>query len=133
MSYGVLNTIDSIMARVQKTESCWLWTGALGSGGYGVVSWQGELVRVHRLVYEQIVGPIPKGLELDHVAARGCTSRACVNPAHLEPVTHGENLSRITGERCQRGHSDWRIVASTGGRRCRSCEQENTRRWRMKA
>ena len=52
---------------------------------------------LHRVVYEHRVGPIPKGLDLDHVKARGCRSRACVNPAHLEPVTTRVNVLR--GER----------------------------------
>lgn len=74
---------------------CWLWTGALNADGYG--SFQVESRRsigVHRYAYELLVGPIPAGLELDHVKAQGCRHRHCVNPAHLEPVTHEENVRR---------------------------------------
>lgn len=74
---------------------CWIWTGALASG-YGTfrtpdpVNRRGRLVRAHRFAYELVVGPIPDGLELDHL----CRVRACVNPAHGEPVTHAENVRR---------------------------------------
>lgn len=45
----------------------------------------------HRVAYELWVGPIPEGMELDH----RCKVRACINPAHLEPVTHAENMRRL--------------------------------------
>ena len=75
--------------------ACWVWTGRLNDDGYGVLdmSWRGggpKLRSAHRLAYELLVGPIPDGLELDHL----CFVRSCVNPAHLEPVTHAENLRR---------------------------------------
>lgn len=72
-------------------SGCWLWNRKVRSDGYGVksVDHRGE-VRAHRWVYERQVGPIPDGLELDHL----CGTRSCVNPAHLEPVTHTENMRR---------------------------------------
>lgn len=92
-------TPGSLPERIAKkvTESdggCWLWTGSIIPTGYGYVWWDGRAQRAHRIVYTLLVGPIPHGLDLDHVRARGCTSRACVNPAHLEPVTHRENCMR---------------------------------------
>ena len=83
-----------ITERIKFRGTCWIWTGACNSVGYGHMRWNGRHVFVHRLAYELSVGPIPQGLEIDHVAERGCVSRACCNPAHLEPVTHAENVRR---------------------------------------
>ena len=69
--------------KVNKTEGCWLWTAAL-SHGYGRFGKGGA---AHRLAWEDRNGPIPEGLVLDHL----CRVPRCVNPEHLEPVTHREN------------------------------------------
>ena len=86
---------------------CWNWLAAK-TNGYGVVQHQGRVQRAHRVVYETLIGPIPAGLELDHL----CRNRSCVNPVHLEPVSGAENIAR--GEsmsaiharqtHCKRGH-----------------------------
>lgn len=81
---------ERVMWRTDQTEGCWLYpqTDRLG---YGVVKAPGgKNVGAHRVVYESLVGPVPDGLELDHL----CAVRNCVNPAHLEPVTHAENVRR---------------------------------------
>lgn len=70
-------------------SGCWLWTGSTHTKGYGYTSLRGR-ARAHRLTYEVLVAPIPHGLVLDHK----CRVRCCVNPAHLEPVTHRVNLMR---------------------------------------
>lgn len=75
---------------VDKTESCWNWTGALTTAGYGSLTKNYQRMYAHRWSYEQHVGPIPEGLALDHL----CRNRSCVNPDHLEPVTIGENVRR---------------------------------------
>ena len=67
-----------------------MWTGAKNTKGYGNVGIEGKVRSVHRVAYEEIMGPIPAGLELDHL----CRNRACYNPEHLEPVTHTENMRR---------------------------------------
>ncbi len=78
------------------TTGCWIWLGALHRNGYGNIrvgsmkdGTRGHRV-AHRALYEALVGPIPAGMELDHL----CRVRSCVNPAHLEPVTRRENLRR---------------------------------------
>lgn len=73
-------------------SGCWLWTSVLGQKGYprfrsGVTK---QYVAAHRWAYEHLVGPIPDGMELDHL----CRVRRCVRPEHLEPVTHAENCRR---------------------------------------
>lgn len=76
-------------------EGCWLWDGVVARAhGYGSLSqrYGGKVVthRAHRLSYELLVGPIPDGMELDHL----CRVRDCVRPDHLEPVSHAENVRR---------------------------------------
>ncbi len=71
---------------------CHIWQGALSSDGYGRV-WvpeAGRAMATHVIAYERKHGPIPDGLEPDHL----CRVRACGNPDHLEPVTHAENMRR---------------------------------------
>lgn len=71
-------------------NGCWTWTGPVAAHGYGRFSSMGRVYIAHRYVYEQVVGPIPNGLQLDHL----CRNPGCVNPDHLEPVTGAENLRR---------------------------------------
>lgn len=80
---------------------CWVWKKNLRLG-YGRVLWKGKLETVHRLAYKEWVGEIKYGLDLDHL----CRNRACLNPNHLEPVTHKENVNRgaLKKEFCLRGH-----------------------------
>jgi len=70
--------------------SCWLWTAGKFPAGYGCLGVGGKSVLTHRFSYELLVGPIPEGLEIDHL----CRVRACCNPSHLEPVTSAENVQR---------------------------------------
>ncbi|MEE8234211.1 MAG: HNH endonuclease signature motif containing protein [Gammaproteobacteria bacterium] len=93
----------------------------------------------HRVSYEMENGLVPKGLELDHL----CRVRNCVNPQHVEPVTHKENCQRgevgINHRRkthCNRGHpysgDNLYIVPKNGKRGCKTCSRENLRKWRAK-
>lgn len=104
-------------------DGCWDWTGAGRADGYGrlMVGW--KYIRAHRFAYRMLVGPIPNGLDLDHL----CRNRRCVNPAHLEPVTRRENLARGIGwsgvngrkKACYKGHP--LVMGSNGKRRCKTC------------
>lgn len=69
---------------------CWIWQGEITSSGYGRMKIEGRRVPVHRWLYERHVRPIPEKRDLDHL----CRVTACVNPTHLEPVTHAENIRR---------------------------------------
>jgi hypothetical protein len=108
-----------------------MWTGTIGSGGYGVFRTGGAdapYLKAHRVVWAELVGPIPDGLELDHL----CKVRHCVNPDHLEPVTGAENRARSaspsrvnsTKMRCKHDHplsGDNLYVTPKGYRQCRTC------------
>lgn len=94
--------------QVDPSTGCWLWTGAVNNGGYSRLWNEGRTVLGHRFAYERLVGPIPEGLQIDHL----CAVRHCVNPIHLEPVTCRENLLRgdtvnarnAAKTHCARGH-----------------------------
>jgi len=94
--------IDRLLSNVTYDGGCWTYTGRLTPTGYGtMLDWKNEhSQRVHRAVYESLVEKLAVGLELDHL----CRNRACVNPVHLEPVTHAENMRRARLDRCKRGH-----------------------------
>ena len=124
-------------AKVNKTDTCWLWTAAT-TKGYGKINsggGLGKMLLAHRVAYEMLVGPIPEGLQLDHL----CRVTLCVNPKHLEPVTNRENVLR--GENfiakkarqteCLRGHplSGANLYTSPKGhRRCKICRNESMKR-----
>lgn len=88
-----------IFDRVLIGDGCWEWSGATTPNGYGVIGRgrRGEgNVMVHRAAYEELVGPIPAGLHVDHL----CRNRLCCRPDHLEPVTQAEN-NRRSREACR--------------------------------
>jgi hypothetical protein len=127
---------ERFWSHVDKSGECWLWTGAKNKGGYGYFRLDGKQRYAHIVIYEAEVGPIPEGLELDHVKARGCTSPSCVRVAHLEPVTRRENLMRSTSfvadnatkTHCPENHP-YDMVDSAGRRCCRTCRRRQWREW----
>lgn len=132
------------LARVEKTDTCWLWIGHVDPGGYGrfapnrMKNWI-----AHRWSYEYHVGPIPEGLHIDHL----CRVRNCVNPEHMEPVTKRENTLRgyslaaqnARREECVNGHrftsENTYFKTTTRGtneRHCRECARQANRDWYQK-
>lgn len=81
-------------AKVNKTDTCWLWTGVKGGLGYGHFKSRGKNQVAHRYAYELLVGPIGSGLVLDHYI---CFDRSCVNPDHLRQVTQAQNSQNRAG------------------------------------
>ena len=81
--------------KVEKTDTCWLWTGAVGTSGYGRIGEGARVLQAHRVAYELFVGRIPEGLHIDHL----CSVRLCVRPDHLEAVTQHENNIRANRRR----------------------------------
>ena len=74
----------------KDARQCWIWPKYTDRLGYGQMRHDSKVEYAHRVVYELLIGPIPEGLEIDHL----CRNPSCVNPWHLEPVTHRENLLR---------------------------------------
>lgn len=126
---------ERIRVRVRPDASgCWLWSGPLTRDGYGLVGKGGKgtgMFLVHRVVYEAVCGPIPAGLEIDHL----CRVRACCNPAHLEAVTRKENVRRglrgpgSSRSHCFRGHVLAGENIAGPDRHCRICARERQRRY----
>jgi len=140
--------INKLLAKVKKDDNgCWLWTGALDEFGYGVYGKGGG--KAHRLSFKIINGFLPPypEFELDHL----CRVRNCINPDHLEVVTHQENCLRglvgeVTAKRqlskthCPKGHEyskentyiDPKIYGNQKhpSRHCKTCKLEAHKRWR---
>ena len=125
-------------------HECWRWPGMINQAGYGIIRSRSggtrKEYRAHRVVYEEMVGPIPAGLVIDHL----CRTRACVNPAHMEPVTSEENVRRGRGysheklanrTHCKHGHpweGDNVYVNPRGYETCRSCARRRTAEWKQR-
>jgi hypothetical protein len=134
---GTLDPRTRAHIQMDAETGCWLWTGTVGRYGYGNSGRQDS----HRLVYERLVGPVPAGLQLDHL----CRVRRCVNPGHLEPVTRLENVRRsphCPGNRatCVHGHpyteTNTRLVRmphlTNPIRVCKTCVSAASRRAYLK-
>jgi hypothetical protein len=124
---------------VDPRSGCWLATGGLDKDGYGRYRGRG----LHRVVWEHLVGTVPRGLVLDHVVARGCVSRACCRPACLEPVTHRVNVLRGSSfaavnaaktncGRCGAPYSPANTYRHRGRRDCRCCIRRRVREYQAR-
>lgn len=127
--WSKVNKNGPVPARRPDLGPCWYWTAGQNGKGYGRIRIRSHDVLAHRFAYELLVGPIPAGLELDHL----CRVRCCVNTDHLEPVTNQVNVLRGNGKtaanarktHCPQGHAYdvgntywWR-----GRRYCQVCQQ----------
>lgn len=126
---------ERITRRLEPDGECIIWTGALQRNGYGYTRWKvagrWKNVRVHRLMWETFVGPIPVDREIDHV----CRVRRCVRPSHLRVVSHAENQRRMRNcqsakTACPRGHLYDTFTAR--GRSCSICTRAALRRHRQR-
>ena|SRR3990167_6885578 len=128
---------DYIINMVSKRfdDECWQWSWA-NFKEYGIITYLGKNIKVHRFAYELRYGQLTSGLELDHI----CRNTSCFNPQHLEQVTHQENMIRSIPyriyeikEECPQGHlySGYNLYISPSGQRvCRECKKLHQRRYR---
>lgn len=133
-----------LRATEQRETGCWIWTRARTEAGYGRIQVNGKSRYVHRIAYEAFIGPIPDGMQIDHLChtedadcpgGSACPHRACCNPAHLEPVAPLENTRRGRGHgsetHCPQGHpyAGDNLRMWKGRRVCRSCNRERSATW----
>lgn len=118
----------------ETIDECWEWAGCKTPDGYGTMTIDYATVGAHRFAYETFIGPIPDGLEIDHL----CVNPSCVNPRHLEPVTPSENMRRQWLRRgkkegeCFHGHAmtvENTIVRKNGSRICATCRKASNRKY----
>lgn len=137
---------ERFWSKVEKTEDgCWLWRGTQVRNGYGHFWLDGKGRIAHRVAYEWHVGPIPEGMEIDH----RCRHTDCVNPAHLDVVSHVENVRRgrlgvlyTMPTHCQHGHvltpGNARIWREPAGETsvvrwtCKQCDVAKIQRYRAR-
>jgi hypothetical protein len=120
-------------------NACWPFVGTRDASGYGHFRVGGILKQAHRVAYELTVGPIPDGFDLHHMNERGCITKSCCNPSHLQPLPEAKHVGHHNSQRrsdhCPHGHAytlDNLFIGNDGRRRCRACRRERGNRHRMK-
>jgi hypothetical protein len=122
-----LTQFEIFMRSVQKTESCWLWLGTKNRKGYGRFQYKWVRRPAHTVSYFLHTGDLVLApMELDHL----CRNTSCVNPNHLEPVTHQENVRRASKTHCKWGHAftpentlTWTSKRGETERLCKQCRR----------
>ena len=111
-------------------SGCWIWTGSRTGDGYGQFRLDGRTTMAYRAAYLLYVGPVGDGLDIDHL----CRNPSCVNPEHLEPVSHAENVRRgLRGAlttHCPSGHAytdENTYITPEGRRKCRGCNRARSK------
>lgn len=129
---------ERLLEKISINENgCWCWTSSIKPNGYGCFWHDGAQRNAHRVSYELFIGPIPEGLDLDHL----CRNRACVNPEHLEPVTRSVNLNKGLKKSkvpkklfCKNGHEftqeNTAVYEYVRGRRCKTCANATAKKYR---
>ena len=130
-------SLERFLDKIEFTVGgCWAWRGTISRKGYGMFWPTAVATPAHRYSYERLIGPIPKGLQIDHL----CRNRSCVNPEHLEPVTAKENQLRspfdpAAKSHCKYGHEytpENTQVNPRGARVCRACHRAALVRYRAR-
>ena len=135
MSKILLLPIERFLKKVNKTKTCWLWTGSVDGKGYGCFRVNGVLVKCHRWIYEYYVAMIPPDMTVHHK----CYTRHCVNPAHLLVLSNKDNIldgSGICAKNkrkiyCKRRHKfslENTYRRPDGGRECKICRYRHRRK-----
>jgi len=133
------NDITIFDKKTIKLGDCWIWQGYKDRLGYGRVQYKNKKWLAHRLAYTMFVGAVPENKDLDHL----CRNPSCVNPQHLEPVSHRTNVLRGASPlaryalltQCSKGHElsgdNLRIRIRPGniGRECIQCNKDRLKAW----
>lgn len=128
-----------ILAKSIEVGDCLLWQGHVMENGYGIISWRDRRWLVHRAIWTETHGEIPARLTIDHL----CGNRTCVDVAHMEVVTRGENARRGGGleaahasyrarTHCKHGHEytpENTRYDSKGRRSCKICGRDSWHKW----
>ena len=141
-----MNLTKRVWAKVDKSNTCWLWQAATDIAGYGRIQVGGSNQKAHRVVWGLVYGPIPEGLYVLHI----CNTRSCVRPVHLYLGTQSDNMqdrvrdgndSQANQTHCINGHeftadNTYHIRQATRGgsimRQCKTCTSKRQQRRKMK-